>query len=67
MKYYKQKSKVQHGAPTSQVGLTMSGEIIVGKLVDRDRPDYQSLLDAQMVKSLGDHYVDPSETICSSS
>ena len=45
----------------------MTGEIIVGKFVDRDRPDYQSLLEARMVESLGDHYVAPSETICSSS
>jgi 2-oxoglutarate ferredoxin oxidoreductase subunit beta len=49
---------VKHGAPTGEVGLTMSGEIIVGKFVDRDRPDYQSLLHAQMVESLGDRYVE---------
>jgi 2-oxoglutarate ferredoxin oxidoreductase subunit beta len=67
MKYYKEKSKVKHGAPTSEVGLTMTGEIIVGKFVDRDRPDYQSLLHAQMVESLGDRYVEPSETVCSCS
>ena len=47
MKYYKEKSKVRHGAPTSEVGLTMNGEIAVGKFVDRDRPDYQSLLHAR--------------------
>ena len=46
MKYYKEKSKVRHGAPTSEVGLTMTGEIVVGKFVDRDRPDYQTLMRA---------------------
>jgi 2-oxoglutarate/2-oxoacid ferredoxin oxidoreductase subunit beta len=66
MKYYKEKSKVRHGAPTSEVGLTMTGEIAVGKFVDRDRPDYQSLLHAQMVASLGDRYIEePEATICS--
>jgi hypothetical protein len=60
-KYYKEQSKVKHGAPTSEVGLTMTGEIIVGKFVDRDRPDYQSLLHAQMVESLGGRYLEPSE------
>jgi 2-oxoglutarate ferredoxin oxidoreductase subunit beta len=45
----------------------MTGEIIVGKFVDRDRPDYQSLLRAQMVESLGDRYVDPMEAVCSCS
>jgi 2-oxoglutarate ferredoxin oxidoreductase subunit beta len=58
MKYYKEKSKTKHGASTSEVGLTMQGEIIVGKFVDRDRPDYASLLKAQMHESLGDRYVD---------
>ncbi|MGB9492883.1 MAG: hypothetical protein WCA92_20645 [Terriglobales bacterium] len=61
MKYYKEKSKTKHGAPTSEVGLTLNGEIIVGKFVDRDRPDYGSLLKAQMHESLGDKYVDYDE------
>ncbi len=61
MKYYKEKSKTKHGAPTSDVGLTMTGEIIVGKFVDRDRPDYATLLKAQMHESLGDRYVDYDE------
>lgn len=45
----------------------MTGEIIVGKFVDRDRPDYQSLLRAQRVESLGERYVEPSEAVCSCS
>jgi 2-oxoglutarate ferredoxin oxidoreductase subunit beta len=64
MKYYKEKSKVKNGAPTSDVGLTLNGEIAVGKFVDRDRPDYQSMMRAQYVESLGDRYVemaDPEE------
>ena len=67
MTYYKEKSKVRHGAPTSEVGLTMTGEIIVGKFVDRDRPDYQSLLHTRMVESLGDRYVEQREALCSCS
>ena len=42
MKFYKEVSKMRHGAPTSDVGLTKTGEIIVGKFVDRDRPDYRN-------------------------
>ena len=38
MKYYKEKSKIRNGAPTNEVDLTLSGEIVVGKFVDRDRP-----------------------------
>jgi 2-oxoglutarate ferredoxin oxidoreductase subunit beta len=65
MKYYKEKSKVRHGAPTSEVGLTMTGEIIVGKFVDRDRPDYQTMMRAQFHESLGERFVEQVEMVCS--
>jgi len=65
MKYYKEKSKVKHGAPTGEVGLTMTGEIIVGKFVDRDRPDYQTMVRSQFVESLGDRFVEQAEMVCS--
>jgi 2-oxoglutarate ferredoxin oxidoreductase subunit beta len=58
MKSYKALSKIKHGCPTSEVALTKSGEIIVGKFVDRERPDYSELLRVQMVARLGDEYVD---------
>jgi 2-oxoglutarate ferredoxin oxidoreductase subunit beta len=64
MKFYKQVSKVRNGAPTSECALTKAGEIVVGKFVDRDRPDYLNLLKTQMVESLGDRYADP-EISCS--
>jgi 2-oxoglutarate ferredoxin oxidoreductase subunit beta len=67
MKFYKEVSKVKNGAPTSELGLSMSGEITVGKFVDRDRPDYITMQHAQMVQTLGDRYVDPTETTCSCS
>ena len=59
MKFYKQVSKIRNGAPTSECGLTKSGEIVVGKFVDRDRPDYLELLNAQMTETLGDRYAEP--------
>jgi 2-oxoglutarate ferredoxin oxidoreductase subunit beta len=62
MKFYKQVSKVRHGAPTSECGLTKSGEIVVGKFVDRDRPDYLELLNRQMTATLGDRYATPEVT-----
>ena len=64
MKYYKEKSKVRHGAPTGEVGFTLNGEIAVGEFVDRDRPDYQSMMRAQYVETLGERYVEESETEC---
>jgi len=58
LKFYKQVSKIKHGCPTGEVGMTKQGEIIVGKFVDRVRPNYLDLMRAQMHESLGDRYVD---------
>jgi 2-oxoglutarate ferredoxin oxidoreductase subunit beta len=65
MKYYKQASKIRNGAPTGECVLSKSGEIVVGKFVDRDRPDYLDLLRAQMTESLGERYVEPEASSCS--
>jgi 2-oxoglutarate ferredoxin oxidoreductase subunit beta len=65
MKYYKEKSRIRHGAPTSEVGMTMTGEIIVGKFVDRERPDYQTMMKAQFHESLGEKFVEQAEMVCS--
>jgi 2-oxoglutarate/2-oxoacid ferredoxin oxidoreductase subunit beta len=52
-------------AATGEVGLTLNGEIAVGKFVDRDRPDYQSMMRAQYVEALGERYVqEPAECCC---
>jgi 2-oxoglutarate ferredoxin oxidoreductase subunit beta len=64
MKFYKQASKIRHGASTADAALTKAGEILVGKFVDRDRPDYLELLKAQMTTTLGDRYAEP-EVSCS--
>ena len=64
MKYYKQASKVRNGAPTNEVGLTKTGEIIVGKFVDRDQPDYRELMVHQFQQSLGDEYAEIGELAC---
>jgi 2-oxoglutarate/2-oxoacid ferredoxin oxidoreductase subunit beta len=61
MKYYKAASKVRHGVPTSETSLTKQGEIIVGKFVDRDRPDYMELMRNQYTARLGDRY---QEAVC---
>ncbi len=64
MKYYKEASKVRNGAPTSETTLSKTGEIVVGKFVDRDRPDYLEVLKAQMVSVLGDRYTEPENSCC---
>jgi 2-oxoglutarate ferredoxin oxidoreductase subunit beta len=65
MKYYKEKSKIRHGLSTAETALSKQGEIICGKFVDRDRPDYLELLRHQMVETLGDRYAEPECVLCS--
>ena len=64
MKFYKQVSKIRNGASTADAALTKAGEIVVGKFVDRERPDYFELLQAQMTATLGGRYAEP-EVSCS--
>ena len=45
--------------------MTMTGEIIVGKFVDRERPDYQTMMRSQYVESLGERFVEQAEMVCS--
>jgi len=65
MKYYKEKSKIRHGAPTAEVALSKEGEIIVGKFVDRERPEYLELMRAQLSAQLGERYVETEHLVCS--
>jgi 2-oxoglutarate ferredoxin oxidoreductase subunit beta len=64
MKYYKEASKVRHGAPTSETGLTKQGEIVVGKFVDRERPDYLELMRRQFTEQLGERYHEAEAPVC---
>jgi 2-oxoglutarate ferredoxin oxidoreductase subunit beta len=64
MKYYKEHSKVAKGQPASEAALTKQGDILVGKFVDRDRPDYIELMRAQFREALGDRYVQAELLLC---
>jgi 2-oxoglutarate ferredoxin oxidoreductase subunit beta len=64
MRYYKEKSKVRNGIATSEVAVGMRDEIIVGKFVDRERPDYSELLRHQMHARLGEEYVEAPACAC---
>ncbi|MDR3746594.1 MAG: 2-oxoacid:ferredoxin oxidoreductase subunit beta [Acidobacteriota bacterium] len=65
MKFYKEKSRIKNGAPTNEVALSKSGEIIVGKFVDRERADYRDLMHDQLEEVLGDQYVEAEACECS--
>ncbi|ABF40810.1 2-oxoglutarate ferredoxin oxidoreductase, beta subunit [Candidatus Koribacter versatilis Ellin345] len=64
MKYYKAMSKVKHGANTKDVPLSRQGEIIVGKFVDIERPNYMELMRNKLHDSLGEQYVETDELTC---
>ncbi len=66
MKFYKQVSKVKHGAPTNEVALTKAGEIIVGKFIDRDRPEFGDMMHQHLRQELGDRYIEEAP-VCSCS
>jgi 2-oxoglutarate/2-oxoacid ferredoxin oxidoreductase subunit beta len=57
MKFYKEMSKVKHGCPTNEVGLSKSGEIVVGKFVDRERPDFSTMMRTYLEQQLGEEYI----------
>jgi 2-oxoglutarate ferredoxin oxidoreductase subunit beta len=60
MKHYKAVSKIRHGANPADVAMDKDGEIIVGKFVDRDRPEYLDMLTTRMREKLGARYVEMS-------
>jgi 2-oxoglutarate ferredoxin oxidoreductase subunit beta len=64
MRYYKDRSSTRHGSPTSEVGLTKQGDIVVGKFVDRERPEYRELMHRQLAQQLGEAFV-PAEQLSS--
>jgi 2-oxoglutarate ferredoxin oxidoreductase subunit beta len=43
MQYYKQNSVIRHGADPRQADIGLTGQIVVGKLVDLDKPSYLQL------------------------
>jgi len=56
MKLYKQRSVIKHGADTKDVALGMTGPIVVGKFIDRERPTYQEAMDSFYSRKLGSRY-----------
>ncbi len=64
MKFYKDHSKVKHGASLDELAITKEGEIVVGKFVDRVRPDYQELMRGRLSSQLGERYIEADCSVC---
>jgi 2-oxoglutarate ferredoxin oxidoreductase subunit beta len=65
MKFYKEHSKTKNGASTRDIDLTKDGEIVVGKFVDRVRPDYLDLMRGRFREQLGERYEEVEDLVCS--
>jgi 2-oxoglutarate ferredoxin oxidoreductase subunit beta len=56
LKYYYEKSEIQHGADTRTVDISYQGKLIVGKFVDIDKPTFLDCMNEHLGKVLGDKY-----------
>jgi 2-oxoglutarate ferredoxin oxidoreductase subunit beta len=61
MKQYKQRSQIKNGADTKEVALGMTGPIVVGRFVDRDRTTYQDAMEQFYSRKLGNRYARASQ------
>jgi 2-oxoglutarate ferredoxin oxidoreductase subunit beta len=56
MKYYYEKSEIQHGADTRTLNISYQGKLIVGKFVDIQKPTFLDCMNEHLAKVLGDKY-----------
>lgn len=56
LKYYYEKSEIQHGAPTKSLDISYQGKLIVGKFVDIEKPTFLDCMNEHLTKVLGDKY-----------
>ena len=56
LKYYYDKSEIQHGADTRTLDISYQGKLIVGKFVEKERPTFLDAMNEHLGKVLGDDY-----------
>lgn len=59
LKFYKEHSKTVNGASTADLHMDKTSDILVGKFVDRDRPEWFQLMEEHYRAHLGDRFVMP--------
>jgi 2-oxoglutarate ferredoxin oxidoreductase subunit beta len=57
LKYYYDKSVIEHGADTRTLDISYQGKLVVGKFVDKEKPIFLDAMNEHMTKVLGDKYV----------
>jgi 2-oxoglutarate ferredoxin oxidoreductase subunit beta len=56
LKYYYDKSEIIHGADTRTIDIDYQGKLIVGKFVEKDKPDFLDAMNDHFTNVLGDDY-----------
>lgn len=56
LKYYYEKSEIQHGADTRTLDISYQGKLIVGKFVDIEKPTFLDCMNEHLAKVLGEKY-----------
>ena len=57
MRFYHDSAKIQHGADTRDIDIDYQKEIVVGKFIDKEKPDFYTNRDQFLSKKLGDKYI----------
>jgi len=57
MRFYHDTAKIQHGANTKDIDIDYQKEIIVGKFIDKDKPDFFTNRNNFLQNKLGDKYI----------
>jgi 2-oxoglutarate ferredoxin oxidoreductase subunit beta len=57
LRYYYDKSVIEHGADTRTLDISYQGKLVVGKFVDKEKPTFLDRMNEHMTKVLGDKYV----------
>jgi len=56
LKYYYDKSEIEHGADTRNLEITYQGKLTVGKFVEKERPTFLDAMNEHLGHVLGDDY-----------
>ena len=56
LKYYYEKSEIQHGADTRTLDISYQGKLIVGKFIDIEKPTFLDAMNNHLGKVLGEKY-----------
>lgn len=57
MRFYHDSAEIRHGANTRDIDISYQDNIVVGKFVDKDKPDFFTNRDQYLKNKLGDKYV----------